>query len=392
MITCENLSKMYSGKYALAQFNFTFSPGHIYAILGPNGSGKSTLMKSLAGLVKPTEGKIYVDDHELTYHDKQHIAYMPTEPYFYNYMTAKQAAAYYQDFFDDFSMEKFNWFMNRMGLNPATKLRAYSTGMMAKFKLVLNVSRNPQLLMLDEPLNGIDMLAREEVTAGILQGIDRSAAVMISSHLIEDLERIADYVLFIKEGRLVVHGYVESFREQYGKSMTDMYREIYGSMILQQGTFGAQGGYGMGGFGPQGQNGYGAQGQGGYGAPGQNGYGAQGQGGFGAQGQGGFGAQGQGRFGAPGQNGYGAPGQGGFGAQGQNGFGAQGQNGYGAPGQNGYGAPGQGGFGTPGQNGYAAPGQGDYVAPGPGSYSIQNPVDPDLEEEPPYGKNDGGTP
>ena len=344
MITCENLGKMYSGKYALAEFNFTFAPGHIYAILGPNGSGKSTLMKALAGLVKLSSGRIIVDDHELTYHDKQHIAYMPTEPYFYSYMTAKQAAEYYQDFFEDFSMDKFNWFMNQMGLNPLTKLRAYSTGMMAKFKLVLNVSRNPHLLMLDEPLNGIDMLAREEVTAGILQGIDRSAAVMISSHLIEDLERIADYVLFIKEGRLIVHGYVGSFREQYGKSMTDMYREIYGSMILQQGMNGTWGGYGQGGFG------------------------APGQGGFGALGQGGFGAPGQGGYGAPGQGGYGTQGQGGYGAQGPNG--AQGQNGFGAPGQNGYGANGQGGFGAPGQYDYGA----------------KDPAGEGLEEEPPYGQ------
>jgi ABC-2 type transport system ATP-binding protein len=389
MITCENLSKMYSGKYALADFNFTFTPGHIYAILGPNGSGKSTLMKSLAGLVKPSAGRIIVDDHELTYLDKQHIAYMPTEPYFYNYMTAKQAAAYYQDFFDDFSMEKFNWFMNRMGLNPMTKLRAFSTGMMAKFKLVLNVSRNPHLLMLDEPLNGIDMLAREEVTAGILQGIDRSAAVLISSHLIEDLERIADYVLFIKEGRLVVHGYVGSFREQYGKSMTDMYREIYGSMILQQGMPGVQGGYGMGGYGPQGQGGYGPQGQGGYGPQGQGGYGPQGQGGYGPQGQGGYGAQGQGGYGAQGQGGYGAQGQGGYGAQGQGGYGPQGQGGYGAQGQGGYGAQGQGGYGPQGQSGYGPQGQGGYVAPGQGA---QNPVNPNLEEEPPYGQGNGGTP
>jgi ABC-2 type transport system ATP-binding protein len=390
MISCDNLSKMYSGKYALSEFNFTFSPGHIYAILGPNGSGKSTLMKSLAGLVKPSAGRIIVDDHELTYLDKQHIAYMPTEPYFYNYMTAKQAAEYYRDFFDDFSMEKFNWFMSRMGLNQTTKLRAYSTGMMAKFKLVLNVSRNPHLLMLDEPLNGIDMLAREEVTAGILQGIDRSAAVLISSHLIEDLERIADYVLFIKEGRLVVHGYVGSFREQYGKSMTDMYREIYGSMILQQGMFGAQGGYGMGGFGPQGQNGYNAQGQGGFGAQGQNGYGAPGQNGFGAAGQNGYNAQGQNAYGAQGQGGFGAQGQGGYGAQGQNGYGPQAQNTYGNPG--GYAPQGQNGFGMQGQGGYAAPGQGGYSAPGQGSYTAPKPVDPDLEEEPPYGRGSGGTP
>ena len=250
MIRCENLEKRYGNSTALRNFSFTFAPGHIYALLGPNGSGKSTLMKSLAGLVKPSAGRIMVEDHELSYKDKQTIAYMPTEPYFYNYMTAMQVAKYYQDFFTDFSMDKFSWTMSRLGLDPAKKVAAYSTGMMAKFKVALNVSRNPKLLMLDEPLNGIDMLAREEVAACIMQGIDRNAIVMISSHLIEDLERIADYVIFLKEGDLVLNGFAAGFREQYGKSMTDMYRDVYGSMILNAGfgypgqvPIGMQGGY-----------------------------------------------------------------------------------------------------------------------------------------------------
>ena len=241
----------------LEDFCFTFEPGHIYAILGPNGSGKSTLMKILAGLVKPAAGTVYVNDHELTYEDKRIIAYMPTEPYFYNYMSAKQAAVYYADFFEDFQMEKFHWFMNQMQLNPEIKIRNYSTGMMAKFKVALNLSRNPQLLMLDEPLNGLDMIAREEVTAGIMQGIDRNAIVMISSHLIEDLERIADYVLFIREGHLIVSGYTAGFRQQYGKSMSDMYREIFGTALAFSGGVSGMQSQGMYGPGMQNQSMYG---------------------------------------------------------------------------------------------------------------------------------------
>ena len=305
MIVCQNVSKIYSGRYALENFTFSFEPGHIYAILGPNGSGKSTLMKILAGLVNPTSGQVYVDQHELTVEDKKIIAYMPTEPYFFSYMSAMQAAKYYKDFFDDFNMDKFLWTMNAMRLNPNQKIRTFSTGMMAKFKVALNVSRNPRLLMLDEPLNGIDMLAREEVTASILQGIDRSGAVLISSHLIEDLERISDYVLFIREGRLVVNGPTATFREKYGKSMTDMYREIFGAPVLFNGGmpmgYGMQAGYGM----PGAQAGYGMPGmQAGYGTPGaQAGYGMPGA---------------QAGYGAPGaQAGYGAPGaQAGYGAAG----------------------------------------------------------------------------
>ena len=338
MIVCQNVSKIYSGRYALENFTFSFEPGHIYAILGPNGSGKSTLMKILAGLVNPTSGQVYVDQHELTVEDKKIIAYMPTEPYFFSYMSAMQAAKYYKDFFDDFNMDKFLWTMNAMRLNPNQKIRTFSTGMMAKFKVALNVSRNPRLLMLDEPLNGIDMLAREEVTASILQGIDRSGAVLISSHLIEDLERISDYVLFIREGRLVVNGPTATFREKYGKSMTDMYREIFGAPVLFNGGmpmgYGMQAGYGM----PGAQAGYGMPGmQAGYGAPGMPGT----QAGYGAPGMPGM----QAGYGAPGaQAGYGAPGaQAGYGAAGA-------QAGYGMPGAPaGYGAPGaQAGYGAAG--------------------------------------------
>ena len=371
MIVCQDLSKHYGGKYALSGLNFTLQPGHIYALLGPNGSGKSTWMKILAGLVKPSAGKVYVDDHQLSFNDKRQIAYMPTEPYFYSYMTAIQAAKYYQDFFEDFNMEKFRWTMQQMGLDPSMKVRAYSTGMMAKFKVALNVSRNPRLLMLDEPLNGIDMLAREEVTAGIMQGIDRNSIVMISSHLIEDLERIADYVIFLREGQMVVHGPVASFREQYGKSMTDMYREIFGAAVLfgmpGQMPYGAQG---MQGYGPQGMPGYGPQGMQGYGPQGMPGYGPQGMPGYGPQGYvppQGYGPQGTSQ-GQPGQ--YAAPGR--YAATGQ--YGAQDVS-QGQPGQ--YGAQGMP-QGQPGR--YAAPGQygpqGQYgaqdVSQGqPGRYGAQ---------------------
>ena len=103
--------------------------------------------------------------------------------------------------------------------------------MMAKFKVALNVSRNPKLLMLDEPLNGIDMIAREDVLRFIIEGITRDSAVIISSHIIDDLEKVADYVLFIKQGHLVVAGYTSTFRDQYGKTMSDMYRDIYADVV-----------------------------------------------------------------------------------------------------------------------------------------------------------------
>ena len=260
MIICDHIGKTYGRRYVLQDFSFTFEPGHIYAILGPNGSGKSTLMKTIAGLVKPTEGQVYHDGHPLSWEDKQYIAYMPTEPYFFNYMTAGQVAGYYQDFFYDFSMERFNWFMQVMQLDPYMKVREFSTGMMAKFKVAINISRNPRVLMLDEPLNGIDMIARDEVLAAIMQGLGQNTAVLISSHLIEDLEKIADHVLFIREGKLIVSGSAEEFRSKYGKSMPDMYREIFGNALLYgQGMFPGmtQQGYGNAQYPGEMQQGYG---------------------------------------------------------------------------------------------------------------------------------------
>ena len=230
MIRCEQVGKKYKSKWALNNFNFEFIPGHIYALLGPNGSGKSTLMKSVAGLVKPNSGTIYFENEPLNYTHKAQIAYMPTEAYFYNYMTAMQAAKYYQDFFTDFNIDKFLYVMNIMNLNPEQKIKEYSSGMMAKFKVALNISRNPKVLMLDEPLNGIDMIAREEVLNNIVMGINSDSVVMISSHLIDELEKVADYALFIREGSLAVCGEIEMFREQYGKSMEDIYREVYAGL------------------------------------------------------------------------------------------------------------------------------------------------------------------
>ena len=232
MIICDHIGKAYGKRYALQDFSYTFVPGHIYAILGPNGSGKSTLMKMIAGLVKPSEGQIYMADHPLSWEDKRYVAYMPTEPYFFDYMTGIQVANYFQDFFDDFSMERFQWFMQVMQLNPEMKVRDFSTGMMAKFKVAINISRNASVMMLDEPLNGIDMIARDEVGAAIRQGFNPNTAVLISSHLIEDLEKVADYVLFIREGSLLMSGAAEEFRTKYGKSMSDMYREIFGNVLF----------------------------------------------------------------------------------------------------------------------------------------------------------------
>lgn len=160
MIKCEHLVKKYMSTTAVSDLSLDIISGNIYALLGPNGSGKSTLMKMIAGLSKPTSGTITMDNRPLDYKAKAHIAYMPTEAYFFGYMNCIDVGKYYRDFFADFDYDKYMRLLQEMDLSPKQKVREMSSGMMAKLKIVATLSRNSEVIMLDEPLNGIDIIAR----------------------------------------------------------------------------------------------------------------------------------------------------------------------------------------------------------------------------------------
>lgn len=162
MIKCEHLVKKYMSTTAVSDLSLDIISGNIYALLGPNGSGKSTLMKMIAGLSKPTSGTITMDNRPLDYKAKAHIAYMPTEAYFFGYMNCIDVGKYYRDFFADFDYDKYMRLLQEMDLSPKQKVREMSSGMMAKLKIVATLSRNSEVIMLDEPLNGIDIIAREK--------------------------------------------------------------------------------------------------------------------------------------------------------------------------------------------------------------------------------------
>ena len=187
MLKCEHLVKKYITTTAISDLSLEIEPGHIYALLGPNGSGKSTLMKIIAGLVKPDSGTITIDGVPMTYRSKKDIAYMPTEAFFFGYMNCKDIGKYYKDFFDDFDYDKY----------------------------------------MDEPLNGIDIIAREKIISTIVRNISDDTAVLMSSHLVDELERIVDHAFFIKNGTCVLQGDAEELRVNRGKSIVDMYKEIY---------------------------------------------------------------------------------------------------------------------------------------------------------------------
>lgn len=227
MLDIQHLTRRYQNKLAVSDLSLTFEKGKTYALLGPNGSGKTTLMKMIAGLTKQTSGEITLDGVPVGPETKKHIAYMPTESYFYPYMTIRDAGKYYADFFADFSPEKYNEMLARMELNPKDKIRTLSSGMNAKVRLALTLSRDAEIMMFDEPLNGVDILTRTQVVNEIVRNRDKGRTMLISTHLVEEINEFIDVAIFMKNGVLERIGDRTALEEKHG-SLTNLYLEIYG--------------------------------------------------------------------------------------------------------------------------------------------------------------------
>lgn len=222
-----NVTKKFPGKVAIENISMTLEPGHIYALLGPNGSGKTTWMKTVAGLIKATSGEVKFNDVAVNTDSRKKIAYMSTEPYFYDWMTVGDVGKYYQDFFDDFSMEKYDELLAGMNLDKKLKIKTLSSGMMAKLKIAVTMGRNADVYMLDEPLNGIDLIARDEVMRMVLTSASEDNIMIISSHLVEELEALVDRAIFIQDGHFAGMYDVEQLRVMESISLADKYREVY---------------------------------------------------------------------------------------------------------------------------------------------------------------------
>ena len=226
ILECRNLTKSYRGKRAVSNLNVRLEEGKIYGLLGENGSGKTTWMKMMAGLAKPYQGEIFYNGHPLNYMDKNEIAYMATESFYYDYMKVSDVEKYYADFFQDFNPQKFKELIARFGLDGQMKARNLSSGMNAKLRIAATLARDAKLCMLDEPLNGVDYKAREDIISIIVEEADENRTFVISTHLIEEVESFVEKAIFIKNGELIKLVDLEQERAAGGRSLAEIYISV----------------------------------------------------------------------------------------------------------------------------------------------------------------------
>lgn len=231
MLSTKGVKKKYGSRYIIEDVKLELEKGHIYGLLGPNGCGKSTMMKMIAGLVRPTEGMPLFHGEPIGTESKKHIAYMPTEPYFYSFMTPVSAGKYYADFFDDFDENVYSDFLKKMEIPWIQKIKSLSSGQIAKLKIALTMARDADLYMLDEPLNGIDLLARDRVLNAVITRVTSEKTILMSSHLVEEIEPVIDYVIMLGKGRILAEGECETMRMRDKLSVADLYRKTFGGGI-----------------------------------------------------------------------------------------------------------------------------------------------------------------
>ena len=227
LIKIQDLNKKYGKKQVLKDVNLTLHGGQIVGLLGPNGSGKTTLIKVLNGLLKEYDGDVQIDQQAIGIHSKKIISYLPDEPYFENWMTTNDALNLFVDMYDDFDLNKALSLMERMDIEKKVKIKELSKGMKEKFQLILVMSRKAKIYILDEPLGGIDPAARELILDTILNNYAEDALVLLSTHLIADIEKIFDEVIFIKNGEIILHENSEDLRMKRQASINDIFKEEF---------------------------------------------------------------------------------------------------------------------------------------------------------------------
>ena len=227
IVRCTGLSKRYGNITALNNISFTLESGKIVGLLGPNGSGKTTLIKLLNGLLTPNQGEILICDQKVGVETKKRVAYLPDNSYLNSWMTVRQIVGYFTDFYEDFRPEVAYEMLERLDISPNRKLKTLSKGNKEKVCLILVMSRNAKLYVLDEPIAGVDPAARDYVISTIINNYNPEASVIITTHLIADVEQILDEVVFLQKGKVVLQKSVDEIRTEHGKSVDELFREVF---------------------------------------------------------------------------------------------------------------------------------------------------------------------
>ena len=227
VLECSQLCKRYGRVQALDGVDLTLEPGRIVGLLGPNGSGKSTMIKLACGLLTPSEGSIRICGEKPGAVTNALVSYLPERTAVPEWMSVKELLAFYADFYDDFQLEAARQMLDAMGLASAKQIRQMSKGSREKVQLILTMSRQARLYLLDEPIGGVDPATRDYILSTIIAHYNPEASVVISTHLIADVEKILDEVVFLQEGRVLLHDEVDALREEKGKSIDALFREVF---------------------------------------------------------------------------------------------------------------------------------------------------------------------
>ena len=226
-IEINNLTKTFGDLTALDDVTVSLEQGQIVGLLGPNGSGKTTLIKILNGLLQPTSGSVTINGSAPGVETKKVVAYLPDRNALPDYMTASQLMDIYEDFFEDFDRMKAEAMVDDLGINRKQTMKKMSKGTKEKLQLCMVMARQAEVYLLDEPIGGVDPATRDYILRTIISNYNENAVVLISTHLIADVESVLDDVVFIKEGRVVLHKAADEIREEKGESVDKLFREVF---------------------------------------------------------------------------------------------------------------------------------------------------------------------
>ena len=228
IIDTSNLTKKYGNKIALDNIDLSIGKGKIVGILGPNGSGKTTLIKILVGLLRPSKGEVLINGNKIGVETKKIVSYLPDRNFLYSWMKVKDAGKMYSEFYEDFNQEKFTDLIEFMNLEMEMKVSELSKGMHEKLNLSLVLSREAELYILDEPIAGVDPVARDQILDAIINNYSENSSMIITTHLVRDMENIFEDVIFLQNGTIVLQGNAEALRIEHGNQIDGIYKEIFG--------------------------------------------------------------------------------------------------------------------------------------------------------------------